>query len=153
MAITIIENEAQLQSFIGKTVAVSEWITVTQDRINLFADATDDHQWIHVDPARAKNQSPFQTTIAHGFLSLSLMSGLLASSIQFKHASMGVNYGLNKVRFPEVVTVNSQVRAHFLLQALEKQADNSVQLTWHVTVERQGAVKPCIVAEWLTRFY
>src|SRR5688500_3246753 len=114
MAVTVIEDEAQLQAFVGKTVAVSEWLTVTQDRINLFADATDDHQWIHVDPTKAKTQSPFQTTIAHGFLSLSIISGLLASSIKFKHASMGVNYGLNKVRFPEVVTVNSQIRAHFV---------------------------------------
>lgn len=153
MAATVIEDEAQLQALIGKTVAVSEWLTVTQDRINLFADATDDHQWIHVDPTKAKTQSPFKATIAHGFLSLSIVSGLLASSIEFKHASMGVNYGLNKVRFPEVVTVNSQIRAHFVLQALDKQADNSVQLMWHVTVEKLGATKPCVVAEWLTRFY
>ncbi|HVK53473.1 MAG TPA: MaoC family dehydratase [Burkholderiales bacterium] len=148
-----LDSSEQLKDLIGKEVVVSDWLTVTQQHINLFAEATGDRQWIHVDVARAERESPFNSTIAHGFLTLSLLGRMLDESLKLTTIRMGVNYGLNKVRFPDVVPVGARVRARFVLQAMETASDNGMQLTWHVVMERDGAEKPCLVAEWLTRFY
>lgn len=140
-----------LEPRVGSEIAVSPWLTVDQDRIRLFADATDDHQWIHVDPERAKN-GPFGGTIAHGFLTLSLMPRMIKEALEVEGVRMSVNYGLNKVRFTSPVPSGSRVRARLALGKLEK-LDGGVQLTWNVTVEREGGERPCLVAEWLIRHY
>jgi len=143
----------ELHSLTGQEVAVSDWFEITQDYINLFADATGDHQWIHVDVERAKAESPYGTTIAHGFLTLSLLSQLMSQTVKIKlPIKMGINYGLNKVRFPSAVPAGSKIRARAVLQALEEIAGGR-QLVWNITVEREGADKPCCVAEWLVRYY
>jgi acyl dehydratase len=147
------ESSEQLKALTGQEVVVSDWLVVTQERINLFAEATSDRQWIHLDKVRAARESPYKTTIAHGFLTLSLLGQLLGESLKVSRARMGVNYGFNRVRFPEVVPAGTRIRARFGLQALENLPDNCAQITWAVTVEREGAEKPCLVAEWLTRFY
>jgi acyl dehydratase len=138
--------------WIGREVAVSDWLTITQDRIDQFANAAGDHQWIHVDRDRAARESPFKTTIAHGFLTLAVLSQLLGDSIEVVGKRMGVNYGLNRVRFTSPVLAGARVRARFLLVALET-IDGGVQTTWGVTVEQAGSDKPALVAEWLTRHY
>ena len=145
-------NVRELESRIGQEVGVSPWCEVTQDRIDLFAKAIDDPQWIHVDPVRAK-QSPFGTTIAHGFLTLSLLSKFIESTFSFADRKMGVNYGLNRVRFTAPLPSGSRVRARFKLLKYEKIEGNGVQVTWDVTVEREGSDKPVLVAEWLGRSY
>jgi len=143
----------ELRSLTGQEVAVSDWFEVTQERINMFAEATGDHQWIHVDVERAKTESPYGTTIAHGFLTLSLLSYLMSETVKIKlPVKMGINYGLNKVRFPSAVTAGSKVRARAALQSLEE-IPGGRQLVWNITVEREGADKPCCVAEWLVRYY
>lgn len=141
-----------LESRVGEEVGVSPWIDVTQERIDTFAKAIDDFQWIHVDPARAKN-SPFGGTIAHGFLTLSLLSHLSERTFGFTDRRMGVNYGLNRVRFTAPLPSGSRVRARFTLQKFEKLAEAAVQVTWNVVVEREGADKPVLIAEWLGRHY
>jgi len=148
-----INSLEELHSLTGQEVAVSDWFEVTQDRIDLFADATGDHQWIHVDVERAKTESPYGTTIAHGFLTLSLLSQLMSQTVKINlPIKMGINYGLNKVRFPSAVPAGSKIRARAVLQALEEIAGGR-QLVWNITVEREGARKPCCVAEWLVRYY
>lgn len=143
----------ELQSLAGQEVAVSDWFEVAQDRINLFAEATGDHQWIHVDVDRARTESPYGTTIAHGFLTLSLLSQLMSETVKIKlPIRMGINYGLNKVRFPSAVPAGSKIRARAVLQAFEEIL-GGMQLVWNITVERDGADKPCCVAEWLVRYY
>lgn len=137
---------------IGQEVAVSDWITITQPQINLFAQATGDHQWIHVDPEKAAT-GPFGSTIAHGFLTLSLIPEFFESSFQILDSGMGVNYGLNKVRFMAPVPVNSRLRARMKLLAAEPIAGSGLQMTWEVTVEREGSAKPVCVAESLVRRY
>ena len=146
------ESSADLVPLIGTEVAVSEWVTIDQRVIDLFADATDDHQWIHVDPARAAD-SPFGSTVAHGFLTLSLLPKFLAASVRFKRSVMGLNYGLNKVRFMAPVRVNSRLRALLHLQAFEKIAGDAWQLTWQVSVVCEGQDKPVCVAQYLVRRY
>ena len=141
-----------LRDKIGQEIVVSEWLEITQERINHFADATDDQQWIHVDVERARRESPFQTTIAHGFLTVSMLSRLLNSSIKFGTAKMGLNYGFNRLRFTGPVPAGSRVRGRFTLKALEE-IEGGVQTTWAVVVEREGSDRPCLVAEWLTRRY
>ena len=141
-----------LESRVGEEVGVSPWIDVTQERIDTFAKAIDDFQWIHVDPARAKN-SPFGGTIAHGFLTLSLLSHLSERTFGFTDRRMGVNYGLNRERFTAPLPSGSSVRARFTLQKFEKLAEAAVQVTWNVVVEREGADKPVLIAEWLGRHY
>ena len=143
---------ADLAQYEGKEVVVSEWITVTQKMIDDFGDATLDHQWIHVDAERSARESPFKATIAHGFLTLSLLSRFLNQSIDLGVSRMGVNYGLNRVRFTAPVRVDSRLRARFVLDALE-QLKGGVQMVWNVTIEREGSDKPVLVAEWLTRRY
>jgi len=148
----VIANIAELKRLVGTEVAVSDWFMLAQERIREFAEATDDHQWIHVDAARAARESPFGTTVAHGFLTLSLLPRLLHESIEIRGVRMGVNYGLNRVRFTGPVPAGSRVRARFRLAACEE-IPQGVQTTWGVTVEREGEAKPVLVAEWLTRRY
>jgi acyl dehydratase len=141
----------ELESRAGQEIAVSPWFEVTQERIDRFADATEDWQWIHVDRERAR-QSPFGGTIAHGFLTLSLLPRLAELSFAVSDRRMGVNYGLNKVRFTAPVPAGSRVRARFALARVER-LEGGLQLTWTATVEREGSDKPCLVAEWLVRQY
>jgi acyl dehydratase len=141
-----------LRDRIGQEIVVSDWTEITQERINRFADATDDHQWIHIDVERAQREAPFRATIAHGFLTVSMLSRLLNSSISFATAKMGLNYGFNRLRFTAPVPAGSRVRGRFTLQALEE-IEGGVQTTWGVVVEREGSDKPCLVAEWVTRRY
>jgi acyl dehydratase len=145
------EHLADLQTLVGQEVAVSDWITIDQGRIDRFADATGDHQWIHVDPARAA-AGPFGTTVAHGFLTLSILPELSASAIEIADARMGVNYGLNRVRFPAPVPSGSRVRGRFRLLAYEP-IEGGAQITMEVTMEREGGGKPVCVAESVARRY
>jgi len=142
----------ELSGRVGQEVGVSPWLEVTQERIDTFAKAIDDFQWIHVDRERAKS-SPFGGTIAHGFLTLSLLSHLAERTFSFSDRRMGVNYGLNRVRFTSPVAAGSRVRARFTLQKLEPLEGNGVQVTWSTLVEIEGAEKPALVAEWLGRHY
>jgi acyl dehydratase len=143
---------AQLPELVGQEVAASDWLTVTQEQINLFADATGDHQWIHVDVEKAK-AGPFGGPIAHGFLTLSLVPMFFKSAFEIHDSQMGVNYGLNKVRFTAPVPVGSRLRGHMKLLACQPIENNGMQMTWQVTVEREGSEKPVCIAESLTRRY
>jgi acyl dehydratase len=142
---------ASIGDQIGQEIAVSPWLDVTQERINAFAEATDDRQWIHVDPARAAAESPFKSTIAHGFLTLSLVSVLLRTAMTFS-VKMAINYGLNRVRFVSAVPVGSRIRGHFTPGSVE-QVVGGVQVTWTISIEREGQDKPACVAEWIVRYY
>jgi acyl dehydratase len=142
----------QLEHRVGEEVAVSPWVEVSQERIDTFARAVDDPQWIHVDRSRAK-RSPFGGTIAHGFLTLSLLSHLSERTFSFAERKMGVNYGLNRVRFTAPVPSGSRVRARFTLKKFERLEDGGIQVTWSTVVEREGSDKPVLVAEWLGRHY
>ena len=145
------EHLADLQALVGHEIGVSEWIGVDQARIDRFAEATGDHQWIHVDPARAA-QGPFGTTIAHGFLTLSLLPEMSASAFEVRDTRMGVNYGLGRVRFPAPVPSGSRLRGRFKLTKYEP-LEGGAQLTVEVTMEREGSDKPVCVAESLARRY
>ena len=145
------EHLSELQALEGQLLGVSEWITVDQSRIDLFAQATGDHQWIHLDAERAA-KGPFGTTIAHGFLTLSLLPELSASAFEVRDTRMGVNYGLGKVRFPAPVPSGSRLRGHFKLVRYEP-LEGGAQLTVEVTMEREGSDKPVCVAESLARRY
>ena len=151
MPATQIENIAALSGYLGMEVGVSEWLEVTQERINRFAEATDDHQWIHVDPARAAQESPFGTTIAHGFLTLSLLIELGRTALCIGNMRIAINYGLNRVRFVAPVPAGTRLRGRFALSVLEE-VRGGVQATWNVTVEREGGQKPCCTAEWVVRY-
>ena len=140
-----------LRDAIGTDLGYSDWITIDQSRINQFADATGDHQWIHVDPERAA-QGPFKTTIAHGYLTLSLLPALTSGLARVEGVRMGVNYGVNKVRFPAPVPVDSRVRARVEIVSVEDVA-GGVQVTSRVTIERDGGDKPVCVAESVARYY
>lgn len=140
-----------LRSAVGTTIGAGEWVTVEQAQIDTFADATGDHQWIHVDPERAKD-GPFKTTIAHGFLTLSLLPVLLGQVYKVDGVKMGINYGLNKVRFTSPLPVGSKVRGSIELVDVAD-VDGGVQITNKVTVEIEGSERPALVAEWLTRQY
>ena len=142
----------EVSALVGQEVAVSDWIVVTQEHINLFAQATGDHQWIHVDVERAK-AGPFGGPIAHGFLTLSLIPRFFESAIQVVQVRMGVNYGLNKVRFVAPVPVDSRLRARLKLLKTDSIDNDGTQSTWEVTIEREGASKPVCVAESLVRQY
>ena len=137
---------------VGQEIAVSDWLAVTQARINQFADATGDHQWIHVDPVRAASELPSKTTIAHGFLTLSLLSTLIRESIAFTGLRMAINYGLNRVRFVSPVPSGSRIRALITLQSIDA-VTGGFQVTWQVTVEREGGDKPACVADWIVRYF
>jgi acyl dehydratase len=143
---------AELPSLKGQQIGVSEWFEVTQERVNTFADATDDHQWIHVDPQRATAESPFGGPIGHGFLTLSLFVPMWSQVLQVTGITMGVNYGLNKVRFPAPVPVGSRIRLVATLLDVEE-VKGGVQLTVSGVIEREGSDKPVCVLESLTRLY
>ncbi len=147
-----LQTLSELAALVGQEVALSDWITVTQEQVNQFAQATGDHQWIHVDVERAKG-GPFGAPIAHGYLTLSLLPQFFLSSIKVVETRMGVNYGLNKVRFPAPVPVGSRLRAHMKLIKCEPIDQNGVQVTWEVTVEREDGAKPVCVAESMARYY
>jgi acyl dehydratase len=152
MPVTHIESIAQLAEYVGREVGPSDWLEVSQERINQFAEATEDRQWIHIDVERAARESPFKEPIAHGFLSLSLLSVLGKSAMSVGGVRMGINYGLNRVRFVSPVPAGARIHGRFTLATLEE-IKGGVQATWNVTVERDGGDKPCCVAEWLVRYY
>ncbi len=145
------QNPAELKSLVGSEIGVSDWMTIEQSRIDQFAAVTGDDQWIHVDPKRAAS-GMFGSTVAHGFLTLSLLPFFIRSSHKVLGARMSVNYGLNRVRFPAPVPVNSRLRAHFKLLSYEE-IEGGVQLITEVTVEREGQSKPVCVAESVGRLY
>ena len=135
----------------GEEIGVSDWLEISQGRIDSFADATDDHQWIHVDPARAAVDSPFETTVAHGFLTLALVPALLRATIRLP-ARMTLNYGSNRVRFVSPVPAGARIRGRFSVMQVHD-VPEALQVTWGVVVERDGGTKPCCVAEWIVRYY
>jgi len=144
------ETVADLKPLAGEVIGTSDWILVDQQRIDLFAQATGDHQWIHVDVERAKT-GPFGAPIAHGFLTLSLMSAFFGTAFEIRKSTMGVNYGLNKVRFIKPVPVNKRIRGHFKLVNWEAIDNGGAQLTIEVTMELEGSDKPACIAESITR--
>ena len=149
----VIETPDSLRDWIGREITTTEWFTVTQDRIQRFAEVVEDHQWIHLDRERAQRESPYGTTIAHGFLILSLLSRFTRQAIQIKGGlRMGINYGLNRVRFPSPVRADSNLRAHFTLRSL-KELPDALEAVFDARVEIQGIEKPCCVAECVVRYY
>jgi acyl dehydratase len=149
----VIEDLRSLKNFLGREVVVTEWLEVTQERINKFAEVTEDQQWIHVDLERARKESPYGTTIGHGFLTLSLLSRFLGEAIHVRgNVRMSVNYGLNRVRFPAPVPAGSRIRARFALVGW-KEAPEHADVTYAITMEIESAEKPCCVAEWVVRYY
>jgi acyl dehydratase len=149
---TTLSDIGGLRESIGKEIAVSDWIVVTQERIDQFADATGDHQWIHVDPARAEAESPYKTTIAHGFLTLSLASALLRNAVSFPPLRLAVNYGCDRVRFVSPVPAGARLRGRFTPKAIEQLRDGW-QVTWTIAIERDGGARPACVVEWLVRYH
>ena len=155
---SVIENLDALKAFVGREIATSDWVEITQERIRQFAEATEDRQWIHLDRERAQRESPYGATIAHGFLTLSLLSHLLKQALQIQNGvGMAVNYGLNRVRFPAPVRADSKIRARFTLQSLED-VGNAREAIFSVVVEGQNEEgqsqpKPCCVTEWVIRYY
>ncbi|CAN5801074.1 MaoC family dehydratase [soil metagenome] len=147
-----IHSLTELKSLIGQEVAVSDWVEISQERVNTFAQATGDLQWIHIDVERAQRESPFGGPIAHGFLTLSLLPMLMQNAITMTDVKMGVNYGLNKVRFPAPVPVGSKLRAHLTLLEVEDIQDGA-QMIWQINIEREGSDKPVCVAESISRRY
>ena len=143
---------ARLGNLAGREVGVSDWLLVAQDRIDAFADATGDRQWIHVDAERARTGTPFGATIAHGFLTLSLVSALVRDAVTVDGVRMALNYGLNRVRFVSPVPSGSRIRARVALAKIDDMVD-SIQAIWNVTIERDGGDKPAVVAEWIVRYY
>jgi acyl dehydratase len=153
MASLIVETPRSLNDFVGREIAVTDWLTVTQDRIRQFAEVTEDRQWIHVDRERAQRESPYGTTVAHGFLTLSLLSHFRKQAIQIRGGvRMGINYGLNRVRFPSPVRADSQIRAHVSLRSA-KELQNVTEAIYSISVECRDQAKPCCVAEWIVRYY
>ena len=153
MAPLVVDTPRALAEFVGREIAVTDWFMVTQERIRQFAEATEDRQWIHMDTERAQRESPYQTTIAHGFLTVSLLSKFAreAVSIDGPH-KMRINYGFNRLRFTGGVPAGSRIRAHFTLNSI-KDLEGGVEIAWAVSVEVEGREKPALVAEWLGRTY
>jgi len=149
----VLENLYSLAGYVGREIGTTEWFSVTQDRIQQFAETTEDWQWIHLDRERAQRDSPYGTTITHGFLTLALLSHFLRRCIQIQSGvRMTVNYGLNRVRFPSPVPAGSRIRAHFTLRAF-KDIAGAVEATFSVVIDRENSEKPCCVAEWVIRYY
>lgn len=146
------ENPQQVQAAAGREVCVSDWALVDQHRIDTFAEATGDHQWIHVDPARAARESPFGSTIAHGYLTLSLLPHMMMETLDLQSGRMSINYGLNRVRFAAPVRAGDRIRARFSLAKLEDIA-GGIQYAWHALIEIEGQHKPACVAEMIARRY
>lgn len=153
MAPVVVADLDALKNFVGREIGVSDWLQISQERIQQFAEATEDRQWIHLDTERAKRESPYGTTIAHGFLTLSLVSYLMKQAVQIQSGlRMAVNYGLNRVRFPAPVPAGSRIRGRFALTEL-KELPKGIEAVFSVTVEGEGKEKPCCVAEWIVRYY
>jgi len=152
MAARVLASLDELQKLAGGEIAVTEWLSISQERIAQFAETTEDRQWIHTDPQRAQSESPFGAAIAHGFLTLSLLSWFLHQAIEVPGIRMGVNYGLNRVRFPSPVPAGSRIRARVALKSAEP-IPLGCEAVFLFTVEREGGGKPCCVAEWVVRFY
>jgi acyl dehydratase len=149
----VIGNPNSLTEWVGREIGVSDWFTITQDLIQQFAEVTGDRQWIHVDQDRARRDSPFQTTIAHGFLTISLLSRFIRQVVEIRSSvRMTVNYGLNRVRFPAPVRADSRIRAHFVVQSL-KQVPGALEAVFEAKIQAEGSDKPCCVAEWVLRYY
>ena len=149
----VIENPRSLKDWVGREIGASDWFAVSQERIRHFANTTEDRQWIHVDAEGAQQDSPYGATIAHGFLTLSLLSHLLKQAVRIKNgARMSVNYGLNRVRFPAPVRAGSTVRGRFTLQSANELPD-ALEAVFEATIEVEGSEKPCCVAEWVIRYY
>ncbi len=149
----VVETPESLKDLVGREIGMTEWFAVTQERIQQFADVTEDRQWIHVDRERAQSKSPYGSTIAHGFLTLSLLSRFMKEAIEIRSGiRMAVNYGLNRVRFPSPVRAGSKIRAHFTLRSL-KELPDAIEAIFDATVETQDSDKPCCVAEWVVRYY
>jgi len=152
MTRVVFDSLEELSGKAGQEIVVSDWLEVTQDRIDRFAEATGDHQWIHVDVERARRESPFGTTIAHGFLTMSLLSHFLNESLQFGKSKMGVNYGFNRLRFTAPVKAGTRLRARFTLKEFQG-IEGGVQMVWDILMECEGEAKPVLVAEWVGRRY
>jgi acyl dehydratase len=149
----VIETLRSLKDFVGREIAVTDWITVTQERIRQFAEVTEDRQWIHVDRERAQKESPYGTTVAHGFLTLSLVSYFMKEAIQVRSGvRMGINYGLNRVRFPSPVRADSQIRARVSLHSV-KELPDAMEAVYGISVEGKDGEKPHCAAEWVVRYY
>lgn len=149
----VLESPRSLGEFAGREIAVTDWFTITQDRIRQFAEATEDRQWIHLDRERARMESPYGATIAHGFLTLSLTSHFMKQAVQFRGGlRMAVNYGLNRVRFPAPVRADSPIRARVSLQSV-KDLPDCIEAIYSITIEGQSTDKPCCVAECIARYY
>ncbi len=142
----------ELNSLVGQEIGVTDWFDITQQRINLFAEATGDYQWIHLDVERCRKESPYGTTVAHGFLTLSLLPMIMQNAVSLPTSRLEVNYGLNKVRFPAPVPVNSKLRGRLSLQEIED-IEDGLQVIWKVTIEREGSDKPVCIAEAIARYY
>jgi acyl dehydratase len=149
--VKVFESLQELSDAVGQHVGYGEWHTITQEQINAFADATGDHQWIHINPELAA-KGPFGTTVAHGYLTLSLIPMLAGQIMRTNGVRMGVNYGLNKVRFPAPVPVGSKIRAGIKILSVEPM-DGSAQIVSEVTIERDGGDKPCCIAQTVARYY
>jgi len=152
MAARVVNSLDELQQLACSEIGVTDWFTITQERIGQFAEATEDRQWIHIDEERARRESPYGTTIAHGFLTLSLLSWFLKQTIEVRGVRMGVNYGLNRVRFPAPVPAGSRIRARVQLKSVEM-IPRGCEAVFLFAVERLGSSKPCCTAEWVARFY
>ncbi|HWX37626.1 MAG TPA: MaoC family dehydratase [Candidatus Sulfotelmatobacter sp.] len=152
MPTLVLQSLQSLKQYLGREIAVTEWLTLSQERIRQFAEATGDHQWIHVDPERARRESPYGATIAHGFLTLSLMSQFLREAIQLPASvRQTINYGLNRVRFPAPIRAGDKIRARIRLQSC-KELPASLEAIYEITVEAEGGEKPSCVAEWILRY-
>jgi acyl dehydratase len=150
---SLVKNPESLKEWVGKDIGLSEWFQVTQERIAQFAEATEDRQWIHIDPERASKGSPYGSTIAHGFLTLSLISHLTKAVIQFENGPrLVLNYGLNRVRFPAAVRADSRIRARVALLVL-KDLPGALEATYSITIESDQSDKPTCIAEWIVRYY
>ena len=149
----VFKDFSEFKTMIGKELPTGNWYTITQQMINDFANATLDKQWIHVDEERAAKESPFKKTVAHGFMSVAMISKLLEEAFLIKSVKMGLNYGLNKVRFPNPVPVNSDLRMHTSVKEIEELANNGIKVTFTCTIEIKGQEKPACVAEFLAALY
>jgi acyl dehydratase len=149
----VLETPLSLKDLVGRELTLTDWFPIYQERIEQFAEVTEDRQWIHVDRERAERESPYRTTIAHGFLTLSLLSRFMKEAIQIRGGvRMSVNYGLNRVRFPSAVRADSKIRVRFILQSL-KDVPDALEAVFDARVEVQGSDKPCCVAQWVVRYY
>jgi acyl dehydratase len=146
-----IHDVSDLRQRLGQEIAVSDWFEMSQDRITQFAETTEDRQWIHLDAARAASESPYGTTIAHGFLTLSMISALLRNAIRLPVLRLGINYGLNRVRFMAAVPSGARIRGRFVPTDIQE-VERGYQVVWKITIEREGNNKPCCVAEWVMRY-